>query len=377
MRSRSRLGSLLAIGLAAGLLAGCSSDATDDAAPSAPTVEADDAVEAADSGAVAFYTESAETGTAIGGVLTLSGVDPAVVLVEDRPAREVQTLATEDFARSWDDLFDDDPPNAVLQFDVDGDDARHQAVVELTSMKHSPGAETTTHGYTVLQGEVPARFDRPSLVIDDAAPVGGLSLRNGTNETITATMWWGRVEFSRARPVVWASVTLEPYEIRAIPPLGDPYAVGLTRNWIMDPDDWPEKGTSVSLGSSWRGTRTGEDVSFEEGGSTPSPNTIKVRNDAFGNGYALLWYQGRPAAVSEVLDMGDVNTWSQFATPTIAITSSEMPAGMNAYEVPSAGQPVDADLPKEWWAHGGRIDILSKDPTTGSYRYSFTPGGSS
>ena len=114
------------------------------------------------------FIQQAEAGKFDGTMLILQGVSPRTVAFTDRPGRTVRSVPTDVFVeqvwRSGSDAFANDPPNTTIAFEVDGD--LQNAVIEISA----PSLEGTMLRYTVdlLDGEIPATFVAPILIIDPA-----------------------------------------------------------------------------------------------------------------------------------------------------------------------------------------------------------------
>ena len=113
--------------------------------------------------------------------LVLRSVDEQVTAFTDRPFRDAKIESVEWLVSSWDELFADSPPNAVL-VEHDPDGAARSVVVELSSPQVSGGE--LTYDIIVLDAvpeghlarvtgephESPVRsFDAVSLFIDDVS----------------------------------------------------------------------------------------------------------------------------------------------------------------------------------------------------------------
>jgi hypothetical protein len=113
-----------------------------------------------------LFIQTAQKITFDGKTLTLSGVDPSVVMFTDRPKRAAETIPTATFLKSWDDggkgSFQSVPPNAGLTSIVDG--KLQTATVEL-KQPHLDGT-TLTFQARVLEGTPPASGGTSSVFID-------------------------------------------------------------------------------------------------------------------------------------------------------------------------------------------------------------------
>ena len=111
-----------------------------------------------------------------GKTLTLSGVNPSVVMFTDRPKRAAEAIPTATFIKDWGtkgkNSFMADPPNAGLTSIVDG--KLQTAIVEL-KQPHLDGT-TLTFQARVLDGTPPASGGTSSVFID-GGQCGPLDLR--------------------------------------------------------------------------------------------------------------------------------------------------------------------------------------------------------
>ena len=129
---------------------------------------------AAGKGASWLFIQTAESAKFDGTTLTLTNVNPSVVMFTDRPARMAESVPTTKFLADWGqggaNSFQSDPPNAGLTSLVDGE--LQTATVELTK-PHLDGA-TLTYEARVLEGTPPPTAGPSSLFIDaGCSPVGG------------------------------------------------------------------------------------------------------------------------------------------------------------------------------------------------------------
>ena len=101
-----------------------------------------------------------------GKTITLTNVDPSVVMFTDRPARMAEAIPTATFVASWDKVgaksFQSDPPNAALTSIVEG--KLQSATVELSDPRLD--GTTLTFKVRVIEGAVPAEGKTASLFID-------------------------------------------------------------------------------------------------------------------------------------------------------------------------------------------------------------------
>ena len=101
------------------------------------------------------------------GTLTLHGLTPSTLWFSDRPQRVVGHMTTEQFVQMWSqgpNSFLEDPPNAVLSWLDQGDDAPEDAVVVLRDPV--AGEDSISYSIEVLDGAVPAQAGAVSLFID-------------------------------------------------------------------------------------------------------------------------------------------------------------------------------------------------------------------
>lgn len=146
-----------------------------------------------------LFTISAERGriTGIGKdtgkdriTVRLYGVSNHATQFADRPFRDAYVLSTEDLAGRWDGWFEDDPPNAVLNYSRANDPLPHSIVLELDKPQYDskhrkltlrawhlhrrpdPSPDATTK-VPLPHRRAPARFIRGTLFID--------SVEEGTN----------------------------------------------------------------------------------------------------------------------------------------------------------------------------------------------------
>ena len=114
--------------------------------------------------------------------LTLRGVDTITGVFSDRPAREASRIKTAEFVADWDDLFGDDPPNAMISTDVSEGRAGVVAVV-LSEPAYDSGAETLIYRAKPIQPtgnqaedyslsstneDLPQEFGKTEIFIDSA-----------------------------------------------------------------------------------------------------------------------------------------------------------------------------------------------------------------
>jgi hypothetical protein len=167
------------IGALAVVLAGCSSAES----PTAGAVDSTDQEEVS-----WLYTQTADSGRlemtdGQATKLVLNDVDPHTIAFSDRPERLTDIVGTEAMTDMWDELFGDDPPNAVLvEHSPEGD--TDSVVVVLRRPVFDPSTGTLSYDIEVLADEQhpatiegiggdvhevpPTEFRAVSLFIDDA-----------------------------------------------------------------------------------------------------------------------------------------------------------------------------------------------------------------
>ena len=110
--------------------------------------------------------QTAQSAKFDGTTLTLSGVNPSVIMFTDRPARAAEAMQTSTFVAGWDKggakSFKSDPPNAALTSIVDG--KLQTATVELSEPRLD--GTTLTFKVRVIGGAVPTAGKTTSLFID-------------------------------------------------------------------------------------------------------------------------------------------------------------------------------------------------------------------
>ena len=112
-----------------------------------------------------LFVQNARAISYADGKLTLKTVNPATVMLSDRPDRIAGHMTTSRFVPFWGegkDSFLKDPPNATLSFLEDKDIA--DAVVVLRDPVLL--GEDLTYEVEVLEGEIPAMAGAASLFID-------------------------------------------------------------------------------------------------------------------------------------------------------------------------------------------------------------------
>jgi hypothetical protein len=115
----------------------------------------------------AMFAQTAREMTTDGDRVTFHGVSPSTLYFSDRPQRVVGHLTSKQFVDLWgegENSFAVDPPNAVIAFLSDDDEAPEDAIVVLKD----PGLEGDKVTYTVkvLEGSLPARGESCSVFID-------------------------------------------------------------------------------------------------------------------------------------------------------------------------------------------------------------------
>jgi hypothetical protein len=106
------------------------------------------------------------------------GTSPATLFFADRPDRVVGHVHTNKFVREWGDgenSFAEDPPNAVISFLGDGEEAPEDAVVVLKDPQLS--GDEITYGIELLEGTLPAKAESCTVFIDPfGRPLSPVSL---------------------------------------------------------------------------------------------------------------------------------------------------------------------------------------------------------
>ncbi|HWH06438.1 MAG TPA: hypothetical protein VNT23_08380 [Gaiellaceae bacterium] len=146
--------------------------------------------------------------------LTLTGARPWVTRFADRPVRAAQTVDVRDFLRRWKARFGPVPPNAVLSYQVDGEQIPRELVLELRNPRWDADAATMTydarritetidrlvgarHPRRPVVYPLPRSFASASLYIDSASDgdevdviVNDVSARNnGLSSTDIRLQW--------------------------------------------------------------------------------------------------------------------------------------------------------------------------------------------
>lgn len=113
-----------------------------------------------------LFIQTSRGATFDGKTLTLTNVDPAILMFSDRPTRVAESVPLADFLIAWDSKksggFETDPPNAGITFIADGN--LSTASVEL-KRPHLAGT-TLTYQVRVLKGKLPADLGTSSLFVD-------------------------------------------------------------------------------------------------------------------------------------------------------------------------------------------------------------------
>jgi hypothetical protein len=118
----------------------------------------------------ALFVQSATAFTSEPGTITLHGLANSTVYFADRPRREIGHIPSHRFVELWNDDANSlavDPPNAVLSFLDENDDAP-DAPDDVVLVLHEPRLAERTISYRVeiLDGSLPRRFGPCSLFID-------------------------------------------------------------------------------------------------------------------------------------------------------------------------------------------------------------------
>jgi hypothetical protein len=115
----------------------------------------------------AMFVQVARNMTVEGDSVTFHGLAPATLFFSDRPQRVVGHLTARQFVDEWDkgeNSFAADPPNAVISFLEEGDEAPEDAIVVLKD----PGlkGDEITYKVAILEGKLPAKAESCSVFID-------------------------------------------------------------------------------------------------------------------------------------------------------------------------------------------------------------------
>ena len=115
----------------------------------------------------AMFVQVARAMTTHGDRVTFHGLSPATLFFSDRPQRVVGHLTAKQFVEEWgkgDNSFADDPPNAVISFLDEDDEAPEDAIVVLKD----PGlvGDKITYTVVVLEGTLPEKASSCSVFID-------------------------------------------------------------------------------------------------------------------------------------------------------------------------------------------------------------------
>ncbi len=137
----------------------------------------------------------AESGTSDGSTLTLTGLDPAVVMFSDRPQRLVRKVAVEDFVSEWASYgFDTVPPNAAVTWRGE-DDLERSSVIELTDPNFDGEALSFSFDLSPIEVSsaipaasdemLPESFEDVSVFVDNAASCSSpltMTIQNDNHE---------------------------------------------------------------------------------------------------------------------------------------------------------------------------------------------------
>ncbi len=126
----------------------------------------------------AMFVQVAKSMTAVDEKVTFHGLSPATLFFSDRPQRVVGHLTAKQFVEEWgkgENSFAVDPPNAVISFLEEGDEAPEDAIVVLKDPQLE--GDAITYGYEVLEGAVPPSGEHVSVFIDPfGRPLSPVSL---------------------------------------------------------------------------------------------------------------------------------------------------------------------------------------------------------
>lgn len=126
----------------------------------------------------AMFVQTGREITSDSSTITVQGVGHATLFFADRPQRVVGHMTTRQFVEAWGDgenSFAEDPPNAVISFLGDGEEAPEDAVVVLKDPKLS--GDEITYGIELLEGTLPARAESCTVFIDPfGRPLSPVSL---------------------------------------------------------------------------------------------------------------------------------------------------------------------------------------------------------
>ena len=113
-----------------------------------------------------LFISAAEALQFDGATVTLTGVDPTMVMFADRPQRQADTVPLKDLVDAWtkgdDKSFQNDPPNAGITVWVDG--KFQVATVEMSEPVYD--GETLRFKAKVLEGDLPQAGYETSIFID-------------------------------------------------------------------------------------------------------------------------------------------------------------------------------------------------------------------
>jgi hypothetical protein len=126
----------------------------------------------------AMFVQTAREMTSAAQSITLHGLGHATLFFSDRPQRVVGHMTARQFIAAWgegNNSFAEDPPNAVISFLSEGDDAPEDAVVVLKDPRLQ--GDNLTYGIDLLEGSLPARAVMCTVFIDPfGRPLSPVSL---------------------------------------------------------------------------------------------------------------------------------------------------------------------------------------------------------
>jgi hypothetical protein len=115
----------------------------------------------------AMFVQVAREITIAASTVTLHGLSHATLFFSDRPQRVVGHMTARQFIKAWGEgqnSFAEDPPNAVISFLSEDDDAPEDAVVVLKDPRLV--GDDLTYGIDLLEGTLPARAVMCTVFID-------------------------------------------------------------------------------------------------------------------------------------------------------------------------------------------------------------------
>lgn len=115
----------------------------------------------------AMFAQSARSMRTEGDRTTFEGLSASTLYFSDRPQRVVGHLTAQHFVDLWDEgenSFADDPPNAVIAFLEEGEEAPEDAIVVLEDPVLD--GDRLSYKVTVLEGSLPAAAESCSIFID-------------------------------------------------------------------------------------------------------------------------------------------------------------------------------------------------------------------